>query len=432
MKRPNLIRILTFLAILLSGSVFLQAGAPPAFAPAPENTPMGQELRERMGEPLNQGRILFNVRGRFEYADQDGLDSSKAYTLRTRAGYETARYNGFSALIEGEHNLVLNSGSYAAYPPPHNAGQTVIPDGRQRTLNQLNVAWSGHDLQARVGRQVFNLDNQRFVGAVGWRQNNQTFDAARFVWNPDTRLTLSYTWVDKVNRIFGSAAPAANLRRFKSDSHLLTGQFSLGGGARLGAYLYDLDLKQAAALSGRTVGIYLDGRQELATESALVYRLEFARQEDTSASGALDFSHSYLHGRLAFSGQGFTVGVGYEELDGDGSHAFQTPLATLHAFNGWSDVFLTTPVDGLRDLYVFGQWNLPEGFVAFWEAHQFSSARNSDRYGHEFGAGLRKAFSPNFSALLKYSYYSGSSASASFAAAAPDRSKLWIQFEFQL
>ena len=31
-----------------------------------------------------------------------------------------------------------------------------------------------------------------------------------------------------------------------------------------------------------------------------------------------------------------------------GVAAFQTPLATLHAFNGWADLFLTTPARGLR------------------------------------------------------------------------------------
>jgi hypothetical protein len=31
---------------------------------------------------------------------------------------------------------------------------------------------------------------------------------------------------------------------------------------------------------------------------------------------------------------------------------FTTPLATLHKFQGWADKFLTTPVNGLADLYV--------------------------------------------------------------------------------
>ena len=35
----------------------------------------------------------------------------------------------------------------------------------------------------------------------------------------------------------------------------------------------------------------------------------------------------------------------------DGMYGFSTPLATLHKFNGWSDQFLTTPKEGLVDLY---------------------------------------------------------------------------------
>ena len=31
--------------------------------------------------------------------------------------------------------------------------------------------------------------------------------------------------------------------------------------------------------------------------------------------------------------------------------SFQTLLATLHKFQGWADKFLTTPPNGIRDLY---------------------------------------------------------------------------------
>ena len=38
--------------------------------------------------------------------------------------------------------------------------------------------------------------------------------------------------------------------------------------------------------------------------------------------------------------------LGYEELGSNaGLYGLQTPLATLHAFNGWADKFLVTPVD---------------------------------------------------------------------------------------
>ena len=38
--------------------------------------------------------------------------------------------------------------------------------------------------------------------------------------------------------------------------------------------------------------------------------------------------------------------------NGSGNRAFQTPLATKHAFQGWADQFLTTPADGIEDAYL--------------------------------------------------------------------------------
>ena len=43
----------------------------------------------------------------------------------------------------------------------------------------------------------------------------------------------------------------------------------------------------------------------------------------------------------------------------------QTPLATLHAFNGWADMFLTTPANGLQDLYFRASYTLPMDFIEF-------------------------------------------------------------------
>ena len=49
--------------------------------------------------------------------------------------------------------------------------------------------------------------------------------------------------------------------------------------------------------------------------------------------------------------------VGWERLSGSEREGqFQTPLATLHAFNGWADKFLSTPVNGIEDLYFRVRW----------------------------------------------------------------------------
>ena len=51
----------------------------------------------------------------------------------------------------------------------------------------------------------------------------------------------------------------------------------------------------------------------------------------------------------------YQIRVGHEVLEGNGVNALQTPLATVHAFNGWADVFVAapggsaTPIGGLED-----------------------------------------------------------------------------------
>ena len=49
--------------------------------------------------------------------------------------------------------------------------------------------------------------------------------------------------------------------------------------------------------------------------------------------------------QLGYNLGAVTVKVQQEVLEA----GFNTPLATLHAFNGWADRFLTTPVKGLAD-----------------------------------------------------------------------------------
>ena len=95
----------------------------------------------------------------------------------------------------------------------------------------------------------------------------------------------------------------------------------------------------------------LDGL--LVDELVLDYRLELARQEeagDNPASYSADFSHL----GAGLSWRGWRLGVAREVLgaDRDAGVALQTPLATLHAFQGWADKFLSTPTEGLEDRFV--------------------------------------------------------------------------------
>jgi len=94
-------------------------------------------------------------------------------------------------------------------------------------------------------------------------------------------------------------------------------------------------------------------------------------------------------------------------------------LATLHAFQGWADRFLSTPAAGLDDLYVTvkfkaGKWNLTGVF------HDFSAETGSGDFGTEFDLSAGTKITDNYSILFKGAFFSSDSASY------PDTNKFWI------
>lgn len=413
-------------------TLLLLAGLLAAWTPtASANTELGKSLLARAGSPWDEGSLLFNARLRFEHADQQGLLSADALTLRTRLGYQTPTHGGFTALVEGEYNWVLNSGNFAPYPPPHNAGRTVIADGETLALNRIFARYTADTFTATVGRQDINLLNQRHVGTVAWRQNDQTYDAARLRLTALPDLVLDYTWNWQVNRVFGSRAPAIPLRRLHSDSHFFNAQFTGLDHLTFGAYHYALRLRNFTAMSSDTTGFFLTGTHDLNTDYALLYRVEMARQRDNRSTTGAAYREEYYHLSLALRRGGYQVGLGYEELGGDGTRAFQTPLATLHAFNGWADTFLTTPPDGLRDTYLWLAGPLGETKInARFEFHHFRAENRSQTYGHEFGLLLTRPLTPNLSILAKATHYEGRTAAGPGIGA--DKTKFWLQFDFRL
>lgn len=395
--------------------------------PAPQGTEWGKKLLEPLGDPINQGRLLYDARLRYEYADQESLLTANAFTLRQRLGYETPRFSGFYGLVEGEHNWALND-DYSAYPPPFNAGRTVIADGENFALNRAYLGFTHEYGTLTAGRQDINLGNQRYVGTVAWRQNDQTFDALRLVTGTYADFSLDYTWNWQVNRVFGTKSPTLALRRIIADNHFVNLNYKGIKGATLSGYYYSLNLRNLKAMSSDTGGVLIDGTYKLDDTYSIVYRAEAALQTDNSHTAGAGYDELYLHFKLGLNRGKWQGGIGYESLGGDGTQAFQTPLATLHAFNGWADTFLTTPANGLRDYYAWAGGPLFAGVVGRLEAHYYTSDENSTTYGREYSLLLTRKINDNVSVLLKGSLYDGQGAGAVGA----DKEKVWLQIDFKL
>jgi len=366
-----------------------------------------------------------DIRYRLEVVDQAGLpNDATASTLRVRAGVKTAEWNGLSALVEGEAIAVIGSATYndtvngkTTYP--------VVADPSDVLLNQAWLRWRPDPrIEVTAGRQTVNYDNQRWIGSVGWRQNDQTFDAARLAAKPLDGLTLDYMHAWRVNRVFGPDSPQGIWRDNKIDALRLG--YTIKNVGTISAYGYWLDIPSSPANSSRTLGVRIAGEHKVGASASLLYAAEYARQQEFGANPAR-FALDYWLIEPGVKVGPVTLKAGYESLEGNGAVALQTPLATLHAFNGWSDKFLATPANGLRDLYLDAAYKVPgkgplAGLTLRAAWHDFNSTRLGKDYGSEWDALVSYPVTKQIGLTAKVARYNADSL-------ATDTTKFWFQIE---
>ncbi len=369
-------------------------------------------------------KLILESRLRYEAVDQTGLpNAASALTLRTRLGFETAPWDGVQLLIEGENVVALGE----EYNSTTNGKITypIVPDPETTELNRLQIAWKGDKAAAVIGRQRIILDSARFVGNVGFRQNEQTFDAARLDLKPRPDLAVTYVYVDRVQRIFGDDHPQGDWR---SDSHLAQADWKPAWG-HLMVHGNWLDFANAPGQSSATLGASLRLERPL-SEGGLKGSLvvAYARQADYGGNPA-DFELDYAALSLGLRQQDGWASLGLERLDGDGSRGFATPLATLHAFQGWADVFLTTPPQGVQDLNVkAGATVRPDGLPPVRLAaalHRFTAPEGGDDYGTELNLLAAAPLTPNLSFEAKLAWFESDHPGYS------DRSKVWLSLDYR-
>jgi hypothetical protein len=392
---------------LLTGFALAIAG----HAPAADGT--------GLAEAIAGGEAGVELRYRYEFVDQDGFDeNANASTLRLRLNYETRDWRGFSAFAEFDQVMEVlldefNSGSGTStgdrdqYP--------VVADPNGSDLNQFYFQYSqGADWLARLGRQRILLDDQRYVGGVGWRQNEQTYDGLSFTYAGFERARVFYSYVANVNRIFGSGVPAGD---HEQNTHLLNVKTELTDQVGLVGYAYLIDNDDAPAFSTDTFGLRGTGALNL-DFGRLALLGEYAVQSD-AANNPASFDTDYFRLQADWSRDAFSAGLGFEALGSDNGQGFRTPLATLHAFNGWADQFLATPGAGLEDLYLkagydVGGWKLQAVY------HEFSAQSGGQDFGSELDFAASTTLGGRYKLLLKAARFSAD------AAPFEDTTKIWI------
>jgi uncharacterized protein CbrC (UPF0167 family) len=343
-----------------------------------------------------------DIRARYEFADTDRLDPSHAFTFRERLGLKTQAWNGFSAVIEGEFSQAAiddyNGGAIGAQP--YDPKNSPILDPETNELNQAYVQFAGFDTVTKLGRQKMVYDNAAFIGNVGWRQNEQTFDALSFVNKSLDGFTLSYAYINQVNRIFGSEAKGRlpNVADVAASVNLFNASYTGIKGLTLGGYAYLMDFENLKSWNNNTFGVSAKSvLDDVTLYGEVAWQYKAGRFSDNEAF------YAHTTASKTFSGQTLTVGL--EHL-GEG---FKTPLATLHAFNGFSDVINVGRVagahDDLTDLYV--SHTIPLFYGLKWTnvVHALGKNGVSTSYGWEVDSVLTKKFDEHFTALAKVSHF---------------------------
>ncbi len=398
-------------------------------------------------------KVKLNFRSRYEDVTDDNpaKKDAEAATLRSRITYETGTVEDFSLLLEMDDVTALMPTDYddgvntgAGHSRAAKAKYTAIQDPEGTEVNQAALSYTG--LQGTVvkwGRQKLVLDNERFIGSVAWRQNEQTFDAVSLVNKSLPKTTLTYANINNVNRIVGEDTPSGD---HEHDTHILNAKYEGIPGLALSAYGYLLDNQDMDNWSSDTYGLRAMGKQAFG-DYTLKYTLEYAMQQD-AGSNPTDYDADYYLGEIGFGKSILSATLGYEVLGADDGAkvyqtgaktlaSFQTTLATLHKFQGWADQYLgggTGNIDqGIEDAYVVLESNamgMTWGVnYHIYETNVTTAAKPVEDLGTEWGASVEKKFD-NYSVGLKYASYTADD-SDKLATKIYDKDKVWVTLQAQ-
>jgi hypothetical protein len=426
------------------------AELPAESAPAAPEPPPPPAVKPTPSESILAGKLILEVRGRYEFVDQKKTavltENANAYTVRTRLGWETGDWNGFKGLVEFEDVRQVGPEHYSvnvpgAVTPPLNgadkAKYPIVNDPDGTELNRLQITWTPNAMfQATVGRQRILIEDQRFIGNAGWRQDEQTFDALR-VDAAHGRFKLTYAYVTHINRILGE------LRDWDSDSHVATLTYAPAEQLRLQTFVYALDFGNSAANSSITKGVKASGKTWIGLYQ-LAYNATYANQRDYRGNTP-DYSLDYWAVDLAGTFDIWTAKVSYESLEGNGTRGFTTPLATTHAFQGWADAWVQPLggnkgfVDGLEDFNVSlnvkprWKWTYLFNLDVLVRYHDFDDQRTGASLGREWDAQVQGTINPRLTAALKYADFERERAvPLGTATPPPSRTKVWFTLEYKL
>ncbi|WP_340122945.1 alginate export family protein [Methylobacter svalbardensis] len=370
------------------------------------------------------GAVKIDLNYRYENVDQDQgpQKTANANTARLRAGLLSPTFHGLQGYAEYEGNLAMQEDFNSTRNG--NTAYSTVADPEKSELNQLWLSYAGiPDTLIKGGRQRIKLDDDRFIGNVGWRQMETTFDSVLITHSNQQLfgLTVNAGYIGNVNTF---TSTTENI-----EAPILNISYKVGDYGNLVGYGYWLDYteRENYEKSSQTYGLRMTNYQKpgdtlkLSDNYGVVYTAEWGHQEDYG-HGATHYDASRINLMGGVTAYNFTFQGAVEQLDGKGlNKTFDTPLGTNHAFQGWADLFLVTPRDGIRDVSGAVHTVLDRGSVILTGVyHDFTDDTGSLHYGKEWDFQATKKFGKHYSLLAKYAYYDADQFGT-------DTQKIWLQ-----
>ncbi|WP_345975525.1 hypothetical protein [Sulfurimonas sp. HSL3-7] len=388
------------------------------------------------------------LRPRYQFTDAETStkDAGNQVTNRTNLNFtaKLLEIDGLSGTME--LNAVNDFGTEQSSDAQVGGEATVAK------ISQANIAYSAAGATGIVGRKTVNIDNQRFVGSVGWKQNFQTLDLAAVAYGVgDFNLLVAYVYA--VNAIgddghdYGvNTSYVGTTSSGRTNSAVVNASYKIADPIKVTAYAYLLgsysDTYGVAATGNVAVTdtVKLDYRAEVAMQTQATLETVDGVSGDTSLFGDAMYANLDVGANIS----GFLAGINYEYLggadlgDADTSQ-FQTPLATKHKFNGWADQFLSTPTTGLADFNLRGGYaSKPVGKVLA-VYHMYNSVEDglTSKAGDAYGSEIDLLYTRSvpgvngLNALVKGAYFMNDDAINGATSYNGNKTLAWLQLDYK-
>ena len=415
-------------AALLAGGAFLLSGQ--------TNSANAQDL---LGVSfIDNVKPYLEFRPRYEYVDVDksGKKEANALTIRTKVGVKIGTVlgvQGLSAVLEA----IDVSALVDDYAPQKSKYETVLDPDNTR-LTQAYIAYSLGNYAFIAGRKYVAIDDHRFIGTVGWRQMPQTFGVLAISGKPVQGLDFLLAGIYERKGIVDGLNADWKLDKMPI---ILDVNYKVIPQLRIKGFAYLItDIHN-------TYGVKASGKIGLGGVK-VSYLGEYAIQKDPyendNTPKKADIDTSYYRLKVGASAMGFFGNVMYTHFGDKNGHdaGFSTPLATLHKFDGWSDVLLKGAAGGFD--YGMNEWCVSAGYknptigklmVAYlkFESDKDPAGSVGDNIGSEIDALYAKKLTKRLSFLAKAAWYNADDGyyTKGSLKGTQDTTKYWLQLDYK-